>query len=93
VSDQDAVLLKKLPEPELLSIPQGGGVNIRAHCPNVVPKPKRANDWERNAYYGPILARADGSFQIRINLVQRQAYLADFFYWGVVDKVSTASQK
>jgi hypothetical protein len=87
VSDQDAVLTKQLPEPELVSIPPLGGVNIRAHCPNVVPKPKRTKDWERNAYYGPIIARADSQFRIRIKLVQRQAYLEDFFYWGEVESI------
>jgi len=92
VSDQDAVLTKRLPESELVSIPQGGGLNIRAHCPNVVPKPKRANDWERNAYYGPIIAVADDQFRIRIKLVQRQAYLEDFFYWGEIESVSVRAR-
>ncbi len=88
VSDQNAVQVSKLPEPELLSIPPRGAVNIRSHCPNVVPKPRRTNDWERNAYYGPVIARADSRFQIRIRQAQRQAYLEDFFYWGEVENLS-----
>jgi hypothetical protein len=88
VSDNDAVLIRQMKEPELLSIPPRGGVNIRAQCPEVVPKPKRANERERRAYYGPVVASADSRFQIRIGQVQRQAYLDDFFYWGVVESVS-----
>jgi hypothetical protein len=92
VLDQDAVLKKQLAEPELVSIPPRGGVNVRAFCPDVVPMPKRTNNWERNAYYGPVIARADQLFQIRIQRVQRQAYLQDFFYWGEIESVSVGAR-
>jgi hypothetical protein len=87
VSDENAVLVKQLPEPELLPI-LPGVVNIRAHCPNVVTKPKRAKAWERNAYYSPVIAQLRSPMRIHIKLVQRQAYLEDFFYWGVVESIS-----
>jgi hypothetical protein len=91
LSDQDAVLTRQLAEPESLSIPQRSAVRIRAYCPNVVPKPKRAKASERFAYYGPEIARADSSFVVRIKRVQREAYLDDFFYWGEIQSVSRSS--
>jgi hypothetical protein len=88
VLDRDAVVTKEFSTSVLVSVVGSGAVNIRGHCPNVVPKPRRAKDWERKAYYGPIIARADRSVQFRIKAVQRQAYLEDFFYWGQVERVS-----
>jgi hypothetical protein len=87
VSDQNAVTTRQLPESQTVLIPANGAVNVRAYCPNVVPKARRTNQWERVAYYGPVIARADGGFAVRVKRVQRQAYLQDFFYWGEIDGV------
>ena len=87
VTDSEAVITKQLSEQESVSIPPRGAVNIRSHCPEVVPKPRRQG-WERIAYYGPVLARAGSDSEIRIKSVERQAYLGDFFYWGQIVSVS-----
>src|SRR5262249_18464333 len=41
--------------------------------------------------YLSIDARAGSGFAIRLKLVQRQAYLQDFFYWGQIDSIDTGS--
>lgn len=88
VTDENADLARALPEPEFLAIAPNGAVNVRAHCPNVVAKPRRKENWERIAYYGTILATADSRLRIRVRQVQRQAYLQDFFYWGLIESVT-----
>jgi hypothetical protein len=88
VSDADAVMIRRLSEPDLISVPPRGAVRLRSFCPNVVPNPQRTNSWERLAFYGAEIAVANSRFQMRIARVQRQAYLEDFFYWGEVQSVS-----
>jgi hypothetical protein len=92
VLDNDAVVSIQLPEPEELMIAPRGTVDIRAHCPDVVAKPKRREGWERNAYYGVILQTVGSSFGIRVRQVSRQAYSKDFFYWALVDPSSALSR-
>lgn len=88
VSDEAATATKELPRLEEFRVPSADrAVNIRSRCPEVLPKPKRTRANERVAYYGASLAVATNKFALWVSKIQRQAYLDDYFYWGVVDKV------
>lgn len=88
VTDEEDSISKDLAAPRTATIfARDGAVYIRSQCPNVVPKPKRTNVSQRIAYYGPVIATATAAYKIQIRQFLRQAYLGDFFYWGVVNSI------
>lgn len=88
VTDEQASISRDLAEPRVVRVATPDGeVHIRSNCPDVVAKPRRQEPWERIAYYAPVIATVSTAYRVTIQQILQKAYLRDFFYWGVVNKV------
>jgi Trypsin-like peptidase domain len=69
---------------------KAGAVNVRTRCPDVVQKKDTTGRKDRIAFYGAPYAQITPIFKVRLKEIRKLDYQDDYFYWGVIESVSTA---